>query len=222
MGIARIDAIIHEGQAPSIMGGLIRASIEIAKVELGLGSSLFQSSFKHFGKLATPCWITHSWKFMQDWGIDVSEGTSSLMLRRVGDRFLIETFHQFGFKGKELIRLNRCRLYLQVATVADISTADGRLITFEAWHGTIDPSRPSPFTWPNQGKPPTKDWDLWRRALSLSLCNGQIRRFSIPLGSWTDDQWHKWLWFFAPEENRLYERLDVGWRFYSMDGGRLQ
>ena len=221
MGLLRTDLISSEGQAESITGGLIRTSIEATKLELGVGSTVFQTSFKNFGKLATTCWIMHSWKFMNDFGIKLIEGTTALKLRRVGDAFLIEQFHQHGHKGKELLRLNRCRLFLQVTTLVDISSADGKFITHKAWQGQFDYSSPSYYNWPNQGDPPPKDWALWRKALSISFCGGQTRRLTIPMGSWSDNQIDKWKWFFAPTEDRLYERLATGWNVYSMEGGRV-
>jgi hypothetical protein len=40
--------------------------------------------------------------------------------------------------------------------------------------------------------------------------------------SWLDKQIDKWKWFFAPTEDRLYERIGAGWNTYSMLGGRVQ
>jgi hypothetical protein len=125
MGHLRIDLIASEGNANSTTGGLVRTSIEATKLELGLSSSVFESDFKKFGKLATECWITHSWKFMEEFNITMIEDTPPLALRRVGDKFIIESFNRHRFKGKQLVRLNRCRLFLQVMTLADISTEDG-------------------------------------------------------------------------------------------------
>jgi hypothetical protein len=148
MGLHHIDTLLSKGQADSITGGLIRTSIEAAKLELGTGSTLFQTNYKKFGQLLTACWIMHTWKFMSEFDITLIEGTATLPLRRVGDKFIINYFHQYGFKGKELLRLNRCRLFLQVMTVADIATADGKFITIEAWHGSFDNTRLTYHSWP--------------------------------------------------------------------------
>ena len=71
----------------------------------------------------------------EEMGIELIEGTDSLPLHWVGDRYLIELFHLYGFKGKELVCLNCCRIYLQVITLSDISMANGKHITYEAWNG---------------------------------------------------------------------------------------
>jgi hypothetical protein len=113
-------------------------------------------------------------------------------------------------------------LFLQVNSVVDIVTADGKWVTHDAWHGKLDNTRPHYYSWPYQGDPSAHDWALWRKALSISLCDGQERRLAIPLGSWMDEQIHLWRWFFAPAEDRMYEQLDEHWNAYAMEGGRIQ
>jgi hypothetical protein len=159
---------------------------------------------------------------MQTFHIEMIENTPSPILRRIGDKFLMDHFLLHGFKGKALSKLNRCRLYLQVNSLADIASADGKWITHEAWFGKLDESRPHYYSWPNQGDPPPRDWAFWRQALSLSFCNGQERRLALPLGSWKDERKDAWTWFFAPAEDRLYERVLGTWNVYSMEGGRTQ
>jgi hypothetical protein len=130
MGLARLATLVQEGQTQSITGQLIRASIEATKLELGLGSALFQADFKCFGRLVMDCWISHSWKVFQEFDIELIEGTPGLPLRRRGDLYLIQAFVSNHFKGQELICLNRCHLFLRV-----ITGADGKTITLDAWYG---------------------------------------------------------------------------------------
>jgi hypothetical protein len=119
MGILRTDLLSSKGQMDSITGNLICATIEVTKLELGLGKSLFQTIYRHFGHLPTACWITDVWKFISKFDIEMVENTESLSLRRIGDKFLIDRFFLHGFKGKTLTRLNRCCLFLQVNSAAD-------------------------------------------------------------------------------------------------------
>lgn len=49
MELLCIATIVQEGQAPSITGSLIHTSIKVAKLELSLGSTLFQSNY-HYSK----------------------------------------------------------------------------------------------------------------------------------------------------------------------------
>jgi hypothetical protein len=133
----------------------------------------------------------------------------------------MEHLQLHGFMGATLTRLNQCRLFLQVMTLVDISSADGQQITYDPWHGKRDDLRPHYYLWPNQqGDPPLADWNLWRRALAIAFCDGRSYQLATLLGSWTDSQSHLWKWFYTPAENRLYKRSNQQWQVYSMEGRR--
>jgi hypothetical protein len=48
MGLQCLTTVVQAGQASSITGRLLQASIEASKLEIGLGTSLFQSNFRNF------------------------------------------------------------------------------------------------------------------------------------------------------------------------------
>jgi hypothetical protein len=86
---------------------------------------------------------------------------------REHDLFLMDYFVEEGLSPKALGSLNRCRLYLQVITLVDITSADGTSIISDVFHGIPLQDRRSKLTWPCQQWPPHKDWELWRSALQL-------------------------------------------------------
>ena len=54
----------------------------------------------------------------------------------------VDAFIQHGIKGAALKQLNACRLFLQVETLSDIMSADGRYLLGWALDGTQgDPGR---------------------------------------------------------------------------------
>ena len=57
---------------------------------------------------------------------------------------------------------NRCRLFLQVLTVADISTGYGTAIDTNYLKGVQQTERPRVADWPTQGQPSKQDWTAWR------------------------------------------------------------
>ena len=72
---------------------------------------------------------------------------------------------------KELRCLMDCREYLQVTTLAYITTIDGTEIMLHAWQGRIYKRKVFLHSWPRQ--PPRKhlDWDLWRQTLTPIIKN---------------------------------------------------
>jgi hypothetical protein len=111
-------------------------------------------------------WFTHLRSFLARSDISIDLPTSLLRtplpLRR-GDLNLMEAFTSLGWKTPKLRLLNNCRLYLQIETLAEISTPDGSRIIPSAWAGKTLPSK-STLLWPRQARP--NSWAPWRQALA--------------------------------------------------------
>jgi hypothetical protein len=55
------------------MGQLLHASLEQLKLEMGIKGSLLSSSYAQYGILATPCWLTHTWKFLSEFQMKIAD-----------------------------------------------------------------------------------------------------------------------------------------------------
>jgi len=111
------------------------------------------------------------------------------LLSRVGDMPLMDYFISKGLPDRIMRILNRCRLYLRVLTLSDITSADGTYILPSAKRGEEAPYRKSDLIWPMQGKPAQSDWNIWAQELSSLEEKGSLWK---PLGAWlsrTHQQW---------------------------------
>jgi len=220
-GISFIEMLLNHGfRRDDITGKLLRGTLQQMKVELGLPGPLLQQDYSKYHWLATDTWIKHAWLFLWEHDMSVEEEGPHLQCSREGDCFLIPTFHAAGFRGKQLQQLNRCRLFLQVTTLADICIGSGRSIAASAWNGTCDDSRPHYYRWPEQTRPPRSDWVVWQRALALIFTNSSPQRLlQTPLGSWTGHD-TSWYWFYSESDERLYRRKLDQWYFHPRLPGR--
>ena len=220
-GISYIEMLLAHGhKADDITGKLIRGSVQQLKVELGLPGPLFRQDYQKFHQLATESWIKHVWLFLWENSMSMDDPGPHLEVRRAGDQFLIQTFYEAGFKGRQLCQLNRCRLYLRVTTLADIANGSGTTIAPTAWQGTYDSTRPHYYRWPAQQRPTTSDWQQWQRALMLAFgIHGITHPLPHLLGSWVDDR-KTWQWFHSSSDERLYHQHDAVWEFHSRLPGR--
>jgi hypothetical protein len=98
--------------------------------------------------------------------------------------------------------LNRCRLYLQVITLSDISTADGHTILPEIKQGIWLEQRKSNLLWPTQCNPPQANWEIWRHYLRQFEEKGKL---SQPLGNWVDQPHQTWHHFIDTATGWVYE-----------------
>ena len=129
----------------------------------------------------------------------------------------IMSLPQAGFSTQELLYINRCRLFLQVHTISEISTADGTHLLSSIWRGQQPTNSYSKLLWPRQQRPFPLAWRAWRRFLAQALRPSSYTVYSAnlpllqPLGSWfkhfPDDR--QWSWFYSPATSSLlrFDRL---------------
>ena len=194
-----LKAVVH-GLHDSITGKLLRCTLESLIVELGRPGFPFEShigraadylspTLRRFRRKPVPLtsWWVNTWQFLSRFGLFLhTPNIPTLDLLRRNDRFLMPAFEQEGFRGDELARLSRCRLYLQVHTLSDIT--DGSGVSIESWAclGFFHPLRENRSTcrWPPQPRPPAIDWRFWAQALSrtFQLQSNRILPASLQLG----------------------------------------
>jgi hypothetical protein len=213
-GIEHVALLLQETHGLTQTGKLLIMSLEAMKVEIGVGGSVLTQSFSRYGSLATRSWVKHTWQFLAENNMTVEDQVGDLPLRRQGDVYLTEAFTRHGIKGARLQQLNACRLFLQVDTLSDITTADGRYITWYAQHGIRDDTRSTSHKWPSQSDPGPRIWTEWQRTLAIVFCGGYLTHGLLtPLGPFinTGDDWQ---WWYSLQEERIYKKEPEGWCFY--------
>ena len=221
MGIVQIQAIVEHTWGDSLSGKLIQTSLESLKMEVGITGSLFHKNFTLLGQLATDCWLKSVWSFCWNHNITINDNVPDSGILRERDTLLTDCFA--NAYALDLLsmgdwkRANICRIYLQVISVCDVSTGDGRKISSCMWEGHREASRSRNLEWVIQGEPTPTDWTAWRRALTITLCSGEDTRLSTPLGFWLNDADRiltEWLWFWDPQDKNLYKKYGQGWLRY--------
>ena len=159
--------------------------------------------------LLTESWMAKTWEFGSKFGITFPDRTPTIPLYRQNDECIMDKFLTCSdIPKKHLTILNRCRIYLQVFTVADIGTGDGVYISHNAWHG-IRTSRRATLTWPEWQRPPSKDWVIWRQSLTKALCCNSHKRLQQTLGPWTKQIDHQW-WINSSDKS-LWQKKEHQW-----------
>jgi hypothetical protein len=115
-----------------------------------------------------------------------------------------------------MVKLQRCCQRLQVTTLSDMTTGDGRHLLPGLIAGVEPPVKLSPYNYPAQGQLPTATWRLWktylRKSFLRSQTNGQLEQ---PLGRWTAPvnlrNWKSW---WDPAQQMVYLLTEDGWVGY--------
>ena len=209
-GAERISFITEHLQETSLSAELLRTSIELAKVEIGLGCNLFQLDYAMFQSLLTECWIKDVWKFANEQKILIEDRvTANMQLQRQGDVFIMEEIaHKGSFTPLQLQKINRCRIHMQATTLADITNGYGTRLTTSARQGRKDTTRVSAYNFPFQPRPDQPSIRLWKKA--LRTCFPLLHEAALipQLRSWTIPMADTQQWYYLPQNQRLFQKLN--------------
>ena len=121
-GLYKISLMAEHLALQSMTGELLRCSIEAAKMEVGIGRYIFSLNYSIFGCLCADGLIKSIWKYAYDHDITVEDNvTANLQSRRQGDLYRMKVFgNEDRITSAMLQSINRCRLHMQVTTLANI------------------------------------------------------------------------------------------------------
>ena len=127
--------------------------------------------------------------------------TKPTKLRRIHDAAIMEIGVDMRLTRLELQRLNACRLYLRVETIADISNTQGTEIQEEVWDKSIRQPKSWPtIPWPIQTKPGEIAWNVWQRMINHV---SHSRLLYQNLGNWIDVTNRQWPAAYNPITNNI-------------------
>ena len=106
--------------------------------------------------------------------------------------------------------INRCRLFLQITTVADIATLDGKVIPVTIKEVTRR-LRQSNLLFPVQIKPSAEDIKYWEYLVDFISQNGRLH---VPLGRWLRSPDQKFRHLINKEKTRVYKKTLSGWTIF--------
>ena len=142
--------------------------------------------------------------------VRVKFGGIPIELPREGDQWLMQLFEEAGFRRKELIRLNRVRIYQQVMFLSEILGASGKKLDRKYLQKRPEAERWSRLSYPNE-KPPRKDFTLWAMAIQhIVPAEGIMDR----LGCFNHEEYKIWPWSYDSSAERLLHRSEEGIEVY--------
>lgn len=204
LGLAKLETILRHGGTTGITGTAIQHVLESLHLELGTDKNFTELPWKHYHPLTTRTWLHSIWQFCSEHKIQLEYPICTFGLFRERDDFLIPVLMNKGLPTSCLIAANKCRMWLQVLRLSDITSGDGRHVTDDSWNGT-HPIHNIGIKWPRTERPSAGCWKEWQRALSTLLRPGRNiqRALAISLGKWTLHTEMRGQWLDTTE-NRIY------------------
>ena len=211
-GLAKIMAVLYHCGKDTIIGKMIEAQMEICHLHIGVGGVIFDADFDEYNILLPVCWTRSLWEYTFKNDIQLSGPYKSPKLQCQNDQFLMECMlrnNDDRFSKADIKSINKCRIYLQCITLADIFSMDGLRICEYIKKRERNPHRKSIWKWPYQVKPITKDWRQWNRCMEYIWS-----KFTGTLGIWNENRHQQYQWFYSKETDRVYLKKRTSWEIF--------
>ena len=199
--ICRCNLFLQHYRTTSSLGKKIDMTLHWLQLQLGTHHCPLRLDYEQWKHLATDSWIKALWESLSLFPIDLEIRFDEIPLPRRFDDTIMNTLLPYTSSVTELRAINRCRCFLHLMFLSDISLADGTTADYELIEGTRIP-RASRMKFPRE-EPSVDDWKVWASAWSLALL--PRRRFHTALGDWAHASHIQWTWFLDPIEDRIFE-----------------
>ena len=164
-----MDSYLFHQYAQEEISKLMDISLRLTQLETGRDEELLLHPKIPIG-YTTSTWTTQLRNFMgmHNLCIECTRGWQP-RTQCVHDQMIMSLFLNKRISDYLLFHLNACRMYLQVTSLADIVTADGRYIRPEIVECNRIAQRSSQWTWPQQPDPTLQQQDNWKEAITKHL-----------------------------------------------------
>ena len=124
-------------------GLVTNAQVEVCQLHTGTSSHIWQVPFPTIERLISSCEVKYLLRECHHYNITLHGDYSKQSIQRTNDFFLMDHLVTSHLSSKVIRKINQCRLYLQVLTLADITTGDGCHINHHMYHGDLTTHRNS-------------------------------------------------------------------------------
>ena len=220
-GVDHIRDITEHIWKETMTGDLLKCNLEQLRIEIGDNISILNSNYNKYKPLIlTDSYAQNTWEFMSKHNITLDVEIDSIPLLRDGDSCIMRGFiDNPNIPRSSLAQLNRCRIYLKVFTVSDISSGDGTRIRDEVWHGRQFQTGRNICMWPIWGRPSLSSWSYWRTALKATFCTEKDKVLKLPLHQWINvPQYWEWFCIQRDEHSHLIQYTKQGYLEYKKIG----
>lgn len=203
-GVLQIKLLMEHVYHSTSTGNMIIIALQTLQMEAGI-SKLLLTELSQPLPYITNCWITslRAFMFFNNIALEFAS-TWNHCLTRKHDTFIMDIFLRQQYSPMQLRHLNAVRLYLQVATVAEIASADGLRITETTLSAVKSTTRISLLpNWIRQPEITSDQRVLWKSAVHTHLLRANSTNLIQPLGEWTDAPTQRWPGYYDPTQKVL-------------------
>ena len=185
--LEKVTLFIRHVRIDGKLGSLLRILVESLQLQAGISESVLDTRI-HWERYVENTWVSSLKEGLNAIDGGIITDFHRPKIQRQYDRALMEVFSSWGLKKKELQAINRCRIYLKVIFVSDITKYNGTHIMREAYE--VITFRNSELKEPRQVRPLLGDRRIWKKYIDRLCFNSD--ELLTTLGRWISPTHQIW------------------------------
>ena len=211
-------ALLGHGHTKSTTGILLRTSLECLAIEAGIGGDPGSFDIQNIEWVTENTWIGSTLQAYSMYGIELETGIGGLKTWNTRDDYIMEKAYDMSI-GSDIHIFNKVRMYLRVATISDLMTADGKQIDqniLKCMRSNSPTFSEYAYTWPNIPQPTKFEAQIWYNVISalLAITQSNTRVYGSSIFKWDRKEVSLAKWTTSVDEKYIYERDEGKWHMW--------
>ena len=208
--IEKLKLFLFHINTTTQLAQLIKTNLESLQLILGTHHHIFQLPYNKYGILAPTSWITHLWEMSYKYNITITGQYTKLHPIRKNDQALMDMIIESNtFTPDEIIKINYCRIYLQVYNLSDITNGFGTNINHCILQHIKNPDTTSSYNWPHQPNPSRQSWKIWDEAINTIWSHSEQNKLHTPLGLYIRYPSFQSPWLYQENSETLFYKIST-------------
>jgi hypothetical protein len=155
--ISRVNMFFQHYHVSTNLSKKLDSSLGYLQLQVRMPHNPFTQDYSRWGGLTPLSWVKMLWDSLHHFNVTLYMPFPTIEPPRERDQAIMEIILSQNLDFTDIIRINRCRVYLQALFLLDITMADGKYLK----HYIFDPGGAttwSQYKFPRE-QPSRQDWD---------------------------------------------------------------
>ena len=208
--IEKMKMFLMHASTDTQLGKSIHLILEAMHIQIGTNFPIFSLNYDKYQCLSEKGWITHLWEMTHKYNIQLKGYYEKPSVSRINDYALMDRLVEMDLHNEnDMIKINRCRIFLNVMNLSDIANGNGNRISHHILNHRKDPDRISKYQWPHQPYPTKNEWDAWDDAIRTCWTNDENFSILPQLGTWIQNPKFTSDWKYSPSSQKLFYKVST-------------
>ena len=210
-GTIKTLVIIQQIRINRDLGKMLQIQLRWAQRVAGISVPILEDSDTRLPQLQGEAWLgtLREYLALSELGIKV-QGIACPVMRRKGDKVLMDHACHSSRSDEEICNINRCRLYLRAESLSNLCNSEGTLIQQHAFDCKSTARITTEEAWPRQPRPGKQHRKVWKSFLANFCLDGTLH-LRQTMGDWSSPPAKQnWYAVYDPDWEKAFTLEDDG------------